>query len=123
MCLTVCEDEYFKDEREGTVVETVLLEGELRKFVTSKTRGGAIITAQAKYPLKHAAFIGRWAGNTPCVIRWYQERDNVDDDAKLKQRELDALKTKGNIHENFIRYFGTFSASTSKDIRYFISII
>ena len=120
MCVCAI-DEYFKDEREGTVVETVLLDGEFRKFVTNKTKG-EIITAQAKYPLKQSAFIGRWAGNTPCVIRWYQERDNVDDDAKLKQRELDALKTKGNIHENFIRYFGQFTSSSaatanSKDIR------
>ena len=88
------------------MVETVLLEGEFRKYVTKKGE------AEAKYPLKDS-FIGRW-GNTPCVIRKYLNDGNSD--AKFKQRELDALITKGNIHENFIRYFGQTSAS--KDIRY-----
>ena len=87
-------DEYFKDESEGTAVETAHLEGEFHKFVT--TKGGT----EAKY--KHEDFfIGRW-GNTPCFIR------SCDIDAKFKQRELDALKTEGSIHENFIRYFDGF---------------
>ena len=90
------------------MVETVHLEGGFRKYVTKKGE------AEVKYPLKDS-FIGRW-GNTPCVIRKYLNDDNSD--AKFKQRELDALKTKGNIHEIFIRYFGQFTSSASKDIRY-----
>ena len=85
------------------------MEGEFRKYVT--TKGGS----ESTYALKDSFFIGRW-GNTPCVIRRYLIAAD-DDDAKFKQRELEALKIRGNIHENFIRYLGEFTPSNSKDFR------
>ena len=60
-------------------------------------------------------FIGTYAGSSslptsarpsnPCVIRRY---DNKDSDVKNYMRDLAALKTKENHHENFIRFFDQF---------------
>ena len=49
-------------------------------------------------------FIDTLVGNeSPCVVRCYVTDDN---DAKNFMRDLEALQTPANLHENFIRYFG-----------------
>ena len=47
-------------------------------------------------------FIGKFDGS-PCVIRRY--KTSKDSDVTKFLRDIKALKTKKNLHENFIRYF------------------
>ena len=58
-----------------------------------------------KYPLGSAGFlfIGKWEDKIECVVRKYLKSNK---DKKYVQRELAALRSRGNIHPNFIRYFG-----------------
>ena len=94
-------DQYFEDERSGTTDADAT---EIGQFLIFK-----------KYCIDTSSlFIGKFKRDAnraiPVIIRRY-ETDKLDD-IKIK-RELDALRSPMNNHENFIQYFDHTPADTA----------
>ena len=109
------QDDYFNPNREKGKNQWIDAES---KLTYEQSADGN----KPKYIIKGSdkeLFIGTYAGSSslptsarpsnPCVIRRY---DSKDGDVIKYMRDLKALQTKENLHENFIRFFGQVQVGT-----------